>query len=194
MPAIQTTRPPSLVEGHAERPSADMRIDFSTDMIGREKADDIALPNAAIKVVVIIENDVLGPVNLAQTDDLHVSKAVVHRIGRRAVAKPRRWRQSEIGWRHIDPRAQLVAPLAPSHVDGDRQQQNEADHHRRGAALEPKSDQPVRQQRDDDGAHQGFADRAAAAADAVAAEERSRDRREFEAEACVGAGAGRRAA
>jgi hypothetical protein len=65
------------------------------------------------------------------------------------------------------------------------------DHHRRRAVLQPEPDEPVGQQRDDDRAHQGLADRTAAAADAVAAEQRRRHRREFEADAGVRAGAGK---
>ena len=51
-------------------------------MIGREEADDLALPNAAIEVVVLVEDDVLGTVNLAEANDLDVAQAIVHRVGR----------------------------------------------------------------------------------------------------------------
>ena len=84
-----------------------------------------------------------------------------------------------------------MTPFAPSDVDCDGQQQHEANHHRRRAAFESKPDEPVRQQRDDDCAHQRLADRASTAADAVAAKQRGRDRGEFEAEAGVRAGAGK---
>ena len=71
-----------LVEGHAERPAADMGEDFVSSVIGSEKADDVALPRAGVDVVVPVENDVFGSVDLAQTNDLGVAEAVVHRIGR----------------------------------------------------------------------------------------------------------------
>ena len=101
------------VEGHAERPSADMGVDFPPDMIGREEADDLALPHAAIEVVVVIEDDVLGTVDLAEANDLDVAQAVVHRVGRRGVVEPRRGRQGEIGRRHIDLGAQTYVAICP---------------------------------------------------------------------------------
>ena len=57
------------------------------------------------------------------------------------------------------------------------------------SSAEP--DEPIDQQRDDDRAHQRLADRAAPAAEAVAAEQRRRHDREFEADAGVGADAGK---
>src|SRR3984957_7592560 len=54
-----------LVEGHAEWPAADMRIDFALHVVGSEEANDFSLPHAAIKVRVLVENDVLWTVNLA---------------------------------------------------------------------------------------------------------------------------------
>ena len=73
-----------LVEGHARavgRRHA-RRLPCLT-VIGREEADDLALPDAAIEIVVLVENDVFGTVDLAEADDLDVAKAVVHRVGRR---------------------------------------------------------------------------------------------------------------
>ena len=189
---MQTIEAALPVEGHAERPPADMGVDFPLDVIGREEADDLALPDAAIEMVVLIENDVLGTVNLAEADDLHLAKAVVHRVGRRERRRNRgAGGQGEIGRRHIDFGAQAMPPLAPSDVDGDGEQEHEADHHRGGAVFKPKTDEPIRQQRNDDRAHQGLADRAAAAADAVAAKNRRRHAGEFEADAGVGTGAGK---
>ena len=52
-------------------------------------------------------------------------------------------------------------------------------------------DEPIGQERDDYRPHQRFADRTAPAAEAVAAEERRRHDREFEADAGVGADAGK---
>src|SRR5277367_4551839 len=62
------------VECHAEGPAADMRVDFSSDVILREAANDLALPHAAIEVVARVENDVFRPVDLAEADDLDVAE------------------------------------------------------------------------------------------------------------------------
>ena len=74
------------VEGHAQRPAADMSVDFALDVIGREEADDLALTHAAIEIVVGVEDDVLGTVDLAEADDLDVAQG--GRSSRRATTRP----------------------------------------------------------------------------------------------------------
>ena len=95
-------------------------------------------------------------------------------------------RQGQIARRHISVGAQVPPPLAPAHVDCDGQQQHEADRHRRCTALEAEPDEPIGQERDDDRPDQRLADRTASAANAVAAEQRRCERREFEADPGVG--------
>src|SRR5277367_1546976 len=125
------------VEGHAEGPAADMRVDFSSDVIRREEANDLALPHAAIEVVARVENDVFRPVDLAETRRSW-------RKRRRARLEQRSGRQSQMGWGHIDLGADIVPIFDPPQVDRDRkQQQHETDHHRRGAVLETEPDEPV---------------------------------------------------
>ena len=143
---MQTSETVILVEGHAERPAADMGEDFMPGVVGREEADDVALPRAGVDVVVRVENDVFGSVDLAQANDLGVAEAVVHRIGRRrGRIEERSGRQSQIAGRHIDLGLEALSPFAPAHVDGDRQQQHQADHHRRRAGLNSEPDEPVDQ-------------------------------------------------
>ena len=70
------------VEGHAERMAADMGKDLMARVVGAEEADDVAVAGAAIEVVVAVENDVLGPFDLAKADDLDGPQLVVQRVRR----------------------------------------------------------------------------------------------------------------
>ena len=77
-----------------------------------------------IDIVVVVEDDVLGPVDLAETDELDVAQPVVERIGRgRTPDRCRRSRAGSKSRRDIDLGQHLVAVLEPAHVDGDREQQ-----------------------------------------------------------------------
>jgi hypothetical protein len=88
MPAMQTLRPPSRIEAalpverRTERTPADMGVDFPLAVVRREKADDLAVPNAAIEMAVLVENDILGTVDLAEADDFHLVEAVIDRVRR----------------------------------------------------------------------------------------------------------------
>jgi hypothetical protein len=61
------------IEGHAERPAADMRVDRAFAIVRCEEADDFAPARAAIDIVVRVENDVFRTVDFAKADDLDVA-------------------------------------------------------------------------------------------------------------------------
>ena len=47
-----------------------MSKDLVPRVIGAEEADDVTMARAAIEVVVAVQNDVLGPFDLAKSDHL----------------------------------------------------------------------------------------------------------------------------
>ena len=103
-------------EGHAERASADMGEDLLPAIVGREEADDVAGAVADIDVVVVVEDDVLRPVDLAEPDQLDRTQPVVERIGRSA----RPWRAPAAA-RHRSARHRpSTAPCGGSSASGRR--------------------------------------------------------------------------
>jgi hypothetical protein len=84
-----------------------MGVDFPLAVVRREKADDLALPNAAIEMVVFIENDILGTVDLAEADDLRLVAVLRYKVlldsRRRTAMRCSRCqceqRASSLGWR-----------------------------------------------------------------------------------------------
>ena len=121
-------------EGHAERPTADMGEDLLPRVVGREEAHDVAGAVADIDVVVLVEDDVLRPVDAVEPDRLDRPQPVVQRIGRIALRRGR-GRQLRIGRRDIDLRQELVPVLQPAHVDRHRRQQDHAEQQRTAAAA-----------------------------------------------------------
>ena len=121
-------------ERHAERTAADMGEDLLPGIVRREEAHDVAGAVADIDVVVVVEDDVLRPVDAVEADRLDRTQPVVERIGRIAV-RGGRGRQLGIGWRHIDLRQELVPVLQPAHVDRHRRQQHHAEQQRAAASA-----------------------------------------------------------
>ncbi len=128
-----------------------------------------------------------GPSTCRQPDDLDVGELVVEREGR-ARLRRRRARQREIGRRDIDAREHLHAVLQPAHVDGDRREQDHAEHQSARAAAQPELHQRALNDEHDDGAQHALHHGAATAAEADAAEHRGRQRRDFQPRAGVGPG------
>ena len=58
-----------------------MGEDSAAPVIGREKANDLAMAGAAIEVILLIEDDILGTFELAEPDRLGRGQAVVEREG-----------------------------------------------------------------------------------------------------------------
>ena len=58
----------AAIEGHAERLTADMGEDLHVLVVWREKANDVAVARARIKIVVAIEDDVFRGLDAADAD------------------------------------------------------------------------------------------------------------------------------
>ena len=91
--------------------------------------------------------------------------------------------------RDIDLVQHLVAVLQPADVEGHRGGQHEAQHHLVGAGAVAEPDQAVGHDQHDDGAHQALGDRAAPAAQAVAADHGGGQRQDLQVEAGARPGA-----
>ena len=188
MPPMQQSSEPSRAKA---MPSGRPPIWAKTSclrIVGREEAHDVAGAVADIDVVVLVEDDVLRPVDPVEPDRLDRTQPVVQRIGRVAL-RGRRRRQFGIGRRHIDLRQELLPVLQPAHVDRHRRQQHQAEQQRAAAAGHAEAHQAVDHDHHDDRADDRLGGRAAAAAEAVAAEHGCGQRRDLEADAGIGAGA-----
>ena len=166
-----------LVEGHAERVAADMGKMFGLVVMRREEADDVALPVAAIQIVILSNITSSGPSTWPRPMISTSSQLVVQRVGRAGVPVGRRTRQISTSaatcrpWsracRDSSPisrrRTTAKISISPSTIDP-------APHRgRAGRRCWSASD--------DDRADQDLGDGAAAAAEADAAEhDRGQDR------------------
>ncbi|MPL88390.1 hypothetical protein SDC9_34410 [bioreactor metagenome] len=178
------------VECQPQREAADMGEDLGAGVVRCEEAHDLAMPGAAIEVVVGVEDHVLGPLERAQPDMLGCGEAVVQRIGR---ARMRLGRLGlahlQIDRRDIDLVQHLVAVLQPADVDGDGDGQHDAQDHLVGAGAIAQANEPVRHHQHDHRAHQPLDHRAAPAAEGIAADDRRGEGEDLE----PGAGARPRA-
>ena len=169
-----------------------MGIDLMRLVVGRGKADDIAVACAAIEVIVVVEDDILGGFDIGKADDLDVLQPVVEGEGGAGIgAGGCRLGQLDIGGRDVDLVEQLVAVLQPAHIDEDGEDQGEAEHHRSRTGIEAEAQHAIGHDEHDDGADQCLDDRAAAAAEAVAAEHGRCQSRNLQPHAGIGAGAGK---
>ena len=94
---MQTSRLPARSNAMPERMAADMREDFRALVIGSEEADDVAMPRAAIEIVIAVEDDVFRPFDLAKPDDFDRAQPIVQAIRRARSRRRWRFRRLEIG-------------------------------------------------------------------------------------------------
>ena len=166
-----------------------MGEDFMPGVIRTEEPHDVAMAVAAIEIVVAIEDHVLGAFDDAKPNRADIAQLVVQRVRRTGIRRRRwRWRRREIGRRDIDLVENLVAVLQPAHVDEHRGDQHDAEDGRVDRPRHRKRQQPVGQDQHDDRAEHRLGDRAAAAAERIAAEYDGGQRRDLEAHAGIGAG------
>ena len=174
------------IKRHAERRAADVRKDLHALVVGREKADDVAVARAAVQIVVAVEDHVFGAFDAAEPDHRHVAQLVVDRPGCAAIRRGRGGRQHVvIGRADIDLVDDAVAVLEPAYVDHRGQEQDRGQRHAVDAAVQAHRRDPVGDQQDDERADQRLGDRALAAAEADAAEHRGRQHQHLKANADV---------
>ena len=175
------------VEGEAKRKAADMGEDFRALIVGREEADDLAMARAAIEMIVAVQDDVLGPFQLAEADRRRFGQPVVEGIGAAGSGQRRlRLAHAVIDRRDIDLVQHLVPVLQPADVQGHRRGQHQAQHHLVGAGAIAQADQAVGHDQHDDRAHDALGDRAAPAAQAVAAHHGGGQRHDLEIQTGAG--------
>ena len=105
------------IEGEAEREAAGMGEDLGAPVVGGEEADDLAVAGAAVEVVVVVEDDVLGALELAEADRLCGRQPVVERVGR-SESGSADWRaHAVVDRRDIDLVQHLGAVLEPADVE-----------------------------------------------------------------------------
>ncbi len=124
------------IEGHAERLAADMGEHLHLLIVGREKADDVAVTRTRIEVVVAVEDDVLRCLDAAKADQLDIAQLVVL-LERAAMADLGRrwWRQRMIGRRHVDLADDARAVLLPADIDHGGDEQDAGQRHPVDAAA-----------------------------------------------------------
>ena len=180
-----------LVERHAQRRAADVRIDLHALVVGRKEPHDVAVARAGVQVVVAVEDHVFRAFDAAQADDLDALQLVVQRPRRAAVGRRRRRRRhAVVGGADVDLVDDAVLVLQPADVDHRGQQQDGGQHHAVVAAVQRHRGQAVDDQQHDQRAHQRLHHRTLAAAEADAAEHARRQHGDLEADADVAAGGG----
>ena len=175
------------VKGHAKRVTADMSKDLVARMIGAEEADDVAVAGAAIEIVVAVQNDVLGPFDLAKSDHLDGPQLVVQRVRRGRIEGGRRRGKREIGGGHIDLRQPPVAIAQEAHVDEDGGDQHATQNRRVDRPGHAEACKAVGHDEDQQGAHDRLGDGPSAPAKRIAAEHRRGESGHFQPYARVGA-------
>ena len=74
-----------------------------------QETNDVALPAAAIELVMPVKDDVFRPFDGTEADQFDIVQTIVNGVRpARAFRSRRAGRQTEIGWRHIDLGEQLV--------------------------------------------------------------------------------------
>ena len=160
------------VEGHAEgwRRYGE---DLMALIIGSEEALISPWRGAAIEIVLAVEDDILRPLDLAQTDDLHIAQPVVQTIGRVGRQGRGRRRELQIGRRDIDLGEPFMPVAQPAHVDENGGDQHAAEDGRIDGARDAEIGEAVGQDQDQCRPHRGLGDGAAAAAERIPAQHRA---------------------
>ena len=179
-----------FVAGETSGEAADVSENLLLLVVRCEETNDVALPAAAIELVMPVKDDVFRPFDGTEADQFDIVQTIVNGVRRaRAFRSRRAGRQTEIGWRHIDLGEQLVSVFEPANVGENGDQQDRAEHHRSAAAVKTDADDAVGHDQHCDGADYRFHHRPAAAAEAVASKHSRGDGYDFEPCANLGAGA-----
>ena len=70
------------IECQAQGVSPNMGVYFRTLVVRTKETDDVAVASSAIEVVVVIQDDVFGSLNLTFSNQLHAAQTVIRLVGR----------------------------------------------------------------------------------------------------------------
>ena len=164
-----------------------MSKDLVARMIGAEEADDVAVAGAAIEIVVAVQNDVLGPFDLAKSDNFDRPQLVIQRVRRGRIEGGRGRGKREIGGGHVDFRQPPVAVAQEAHVDEDGGDQHATQNRRVDRPGYAEACEAVGHDEDQEGAHDRLGDGASAPAKRIAAEHGRGESGHLEPHARIGA-------
>ena len=124
-----------------------------------EETHDIAMPRAAIKMIVFIQNHIFRPLNFTGTDQFCIRQLRIQSIGRTAVRQGRQRRlHGSVHGCDINLIKHLVSVFQPPDVENHCKGEHQAQNHLVGSAVIPHPNQAVIDGQHDQAAQHSFYD------------------------------------